>query len=215
MLIFYNSHSIVALCLIGTLFVYVSEPTFLVLVLAILEISLSMDNAVVKASVMKNMTDIWQKALLTWGILIAVFGMRLVFPVLIVAFATHLNAGEVMMIAIKSPCEYSQHLNAAHPLIASFGGVFLLMAGLSFLLDDARDLHWFGHLEKRLQALGKIDTINATVSLTVLMDISTFVSELIHSQVLVGGIWGGLFLYGLVSSLDSLFSVFDDESSIS
>ena len=45
------------------------------------------------------------------------------------------------------------------------------------------------------------------------MIISACVPESIHSSVLIGGIWG-LFLYGLVSSLDSLFSVSDDEPSI-
>ena len=60
--------------------VYGAEAAFLVLVLAILEISLSMDNAVVNASVLKDMTPIWQKCFMTWGIVIAVFGMRLVLP---------------------------------------------------------------------------------------------------------------------------------------
>ena len=210
---FYSSHAVTALCMTGTLMVYGAEAAFLVLVLAILEISLSMDNAVVNASVLKNMTPIWQKRFMTWGIVIAVFGMRLVFPVLIVAFATNLGAGDVMSMALKSPAEYSDHLNAAHPLIASFGGIFLLMAGLSFLLDEARDVYWIGYLEKRLQQLGKIDAVNTTVSLTVLMIISALVPETIHSTVITGGIWG-IFLYGLVSSLDSLFSVSDEDPSI-
>jgi hypothetical protein len=213
MRIFYNSHSVAALCLIGTLFIYGSDAAFLVVVLAVLEISLSMDNAVVNASVLKTMTPLWQKRFMTWGILIAVFGMRLVFPVLIVAFAANINASDVMSMALTSPDDYSRHLHAAHPLIASFGGIFLLMVALSFLLDDARDVYWIGYVEKRLQTLGKIDAVNTTLSLTVLMAISALVPESIHSSVLIGGIWG-LFLYGLVSSLDSLFSVSDDQSSI-
>jgi len=124
--------------MIGTLMVYGLEAAFLVLVLAILEISLSMDNAVVNAGVLKNMTTVWEKRFMTWGIVVAVFGMRLVFPVLIIAFATDLNAGDVMSMALNTPDQYSHHLNAAHPLIASFGGMFLLMVGLSFLLDESR-----------------------------------------------------------------------------
>ena len=210
---FYSSHAVAALCMIGTYMVYGVDATFLVLVLAILEISLSMDNAVVNASVLKNMTPIWQKRFMTWGILIAVFGMRLAFPVLIVAFATNLNAGDVMSMALNSPDQYSHHLNAAHPLIASFGGIFLLMVGLSFLLDEVRDVYWIGYVEKRLQVLGKIDAVNTTLSLIVLLIISASVPEPIHSSVLTGGIWG-IFLYGLVSSLDNLFSVSDEEPSI-
>ena len=135
---FYSSHAVTVLCMIGTLMVYGLEAAFLVLVLAILEISLSMDNAVVNAGVLKNMTTVWEKRFMTWGIVVAVFGMRLVFPVLIIAFATDLNAGDVMSMALNTPDQYSHHLNAAHPLIASFGGMFLLMVGLSFLLDESR-----------------------------------------------------------------------------
>ena len=69
---FYSSHAVTALCMTGTLMVYGAEAAFLVLVLAILEISLSMDNAVVNASVLKDMTPIWQKRFMTWGIVIAV-----------------------------------------------------------------------------------------------------------------------------------------------
>ena len=144
MRILYSSHAVTALGMTGTLIIYGAEAAFLVMVLAILEISLSMDNAVVNASVLKTMTPVWQQRFMTWGIVIAVFGMRLVFPVLIVAFATHLNAGDVLSMALNSPAEYSQHLHAAHPLIASFGGIFLLLVGLSFLLDEARDVYWIG-----------------------------------------------------------------------
>ena len=209
----YNAHTLIALGMIGVLIIYGAEAAFLVMVLAILEISLSMDNAVVNASVLKTMTPVWQQRFMTWGIVIAVFGMRLVFPVLIVAFATHLNAGDVLSMALNSPAEYSQHLHAAHPLIASFGGIFLLLVGLAFLLDAARDVYWIGYLEKRLQTVEKIDAVNTTLSLTVLLIISACVPESMHAPVLTGGIWG-LFLYGLVSSLDSLFSVADDEPSI-
>jgi hypothetical protein len=79
------------------------EAAFLVLVLAVLEISLSMDNAVVNAGVLKSMTAVWQKRFMTWGILVAVFGMRLVFPILIVAFATDLNVRDVMSMALNNP----------------------------------------------------------------------------------------------------------------
>jgi hypothetical protein len=97
----YNDHTLIALGMIGFLIIYGAEAAFLVMVLAILEISLSMDNAVVNASVLKTMTPVWQQRFMTWGIVIAVFGMRLVFPVLIVAFATHLNAGDVLSMALN------------------------------------------------------------------------------------------------------------------
>ena len=65
-------------------------------ILAVMEISLSFDNAVVNASVLKGWDEFWKKIFLTVGILVAVFGMRLVFPIVIVAAVsyTHLRAHE-------------------------------------------------------------------------------------------------------------------------
>ena len=56
---------------------------WIVIVLSILEVSLSFDNAVINASVLEDMDEIWQRRFLTWGILFAVFGMRIVFPLAI------------------------------------------------------------------------------------------------------------------------------------
>ncbi len=46
---------------------------WIVFVLSILEISLSFDNAVVNATVLREMDPVWQQRFLTIGILIAVF----------------------------------------------------------------------------------------------------------------------------------------------
>jgi hypothetical protein len=53
--------------------------------LAMLEISLSFDNAVVNAKQLMQMSEVWRQRFLTWGMLIAVFGMRFVFPIVIVS----------------------------------------------------------------------------------------------------------------------------------
>ena len=82
--------SIVVLALVG----WFSRSPALVLtalVLSILEVSLSFDNAVVNAKYLKKMSPLWQKLFLTVGILIAVFGMRLVFPIVIVAVTAGLG----------------------------------------------------------------------------------------------------------------------------
>ena len=79
---------------------------FIALILGVLEVSLSFDNAVVNASVLKRMNQRWQHYFLTWGILIAVFGMRLVFPVMIVAVATGLEFINVAKMALQDPATY-------------------------------------------------------------------------------------------------------------
>ena len=66
-----------------------------------LEVSLSFDNAVVNATVLVRMSPFWQKIFLTVGVAIAVFGMRLVFPLLIVGITAKLNPVEAVQLALE------------------------------------------------------------------------------------------------------------------
>ena len=134
-------------------------------VLGVLEVSLSFDNAVVNASVLRHWNDFWRKLFLTVGILVAVFGMRLVFPLLIVSVATGLGLGDVWTMAINTPEEYSRHLTDNHAEVASFGGAFLLLVFLNFLFDDDKELHWLGWMEEKV---GKHGTEGLAVLLTLL-----------------------------------------------
>src|SRR5205085_770251 len=67
------------------------QALWIATVLGILEVSLSFDNAVVNATVLRHWNEFWRRLFLTVGILVAVFGMRLVFPLVIVAAATGLG----------------------------------------------------------------------------------------------------------------------------
>ena len=134
-------------------------------VLGVLEVSLSFDNAVVNASVLRHWNDFWRKLFLTVGILVAVFGMRLVFPLLIVAIATGLGLGDVWTMAIRTPDEYSRHLTDNHAEVASFGGAFLLLVFLNFLFDDEKELHWLGWIEEKV---GKHGTEGLAILITLL-----------------------------------------------
>ncbi|MGQ3296342.1 MAG: DUF475 domain-containing protein, partial [Shinella sp.] len=80
---------------------------FICAVLAVLEISLSFDNAIVNANKLKDMTPVWQHRFLTWGIVIAVFGMRIVFPLLIVVIAAGIGPIEALILAAREPAEYA------------------------------------------------------------------------------------------------------------
>ena len=72
------------------------QALILCLILGILEVSLSFDNAVVNARILERMNPFWQKMFLTVGILIAVFGMRILFPLLIVGVTAGLNPVEAV-----------------------------------------------------------------------------------------------------------------------
>lgn len=136
--------------------IYVMQAFFTVLLLCVLEISLSFDNAIVNATVIRKMDPIWQKRFMFWGMLIAVFGMRLLFPVLIVAFAGNLSVIDAFMLSIKQPKLYSQMMIESHLAVASFGGIFLLMVSLNFFLSKEKEHHWFSAFEKILSKLAHL-----------------------------------------------------------
>ncbi|MEI7557503.1 MAG: DUF475 domain-containing protein [bacterium] len=86
-----------------------------------LEISLSFDNAVVNATVLKKMDEKRQHRFLTWGIAIAVFGMRIFFPLIIVAIVGGINPIAALNLAIFDPNTYAAILTGSHITIAGFG----------------------------------------------------------------------------------------------
>ncbi len=123
---------------------------FLVLALAVLEISLSFDNAVINAKILKRMSPAWQQVFLTVGILIAVFGVRVLLPVLLVAVAINKSFSSVVDLALNNPTEYGHQLELAHPMIASFGGMFLLLIALDYFFEK-RKILWLTPIERPLQ----------------------------------------------------------------
>lgn len=179
------------------------------LILAVLEISLSFDNAVVNASILKGWNDFWKKIFLTVGILIAVFGMRLVFPIVIVSVTANLGFTEVITLALNSPKEYAAHLSAHHAEISAFGGMFLWLVFLKFIFED-KDIQWFGWLERKLIRLGKVDAMSTFVAIAMLMLSLTWVDEAKKNAILLAGIWGILVYLG-VNVLSSLLEGNDDE----
>lgn len=123
------------------------SDVFVVAILIILEISISFDNAVVNAKVLKHMTPFWQTMFLTVGILIAVFGMRLVFPILIVALTSGHSFLDVIHMALYAPKQYQSALELAFPVIYPFGAGFLWMVFWHFLCDPHKKHNWIPRIE--------------------------------------------------------------------
>ncbi len=161
-------------------------------ILGVMEVSLSFDNAVLNASVLKTWDAYWQKLFLGIGIIIAVFGMRLLFPLVIVAVAADIGLMDVWHLALNDPKTYSMHLTNHHAEVAAFGGMFLLLVFLNFLLDHEKEMHWLGNVEKKLGSLGKVSSISVMVSLGVLLASLGLVEEAQKLVVLVSGLWGGI-----------------------
>ncbi|MDA7742476.1 DUF475 domain-containing protein [Francisellaceae bacterium] len=120
---------------------------YLVIVLALLEISLSFDNAVVNAKVLAGMPRFWQRMFIWIGLPIAVFGMRLVFPIFLVDVTTPMNFTEVIHVALNNPEAYHHALMEGFPMISAFGGSFLLMVFLRFFFIDPPEVKWLVWLE--------------------------------------------------------------------
>ena len=183
--------------------------------LIVLEISLSFDNAVVNAKVLKRMSEFWKKIFLTIGILIAVFGMRLVFPVLLVSATAGLSPAEAVSLAIEGgPIEeegtYANLVNDAHPAIAGFGGMFLMMLFLDWLFED-RDITWLTWLERPLARIGKLDQLSVIIALAALTAAaSAFADEEHFGQVMISGVLG-VVTYLLVNGLGNLFEGAGDD----
>ncbi|MBC2664835.1 DUF475 domain-containing protein [Novosphingobium flavum] len=154
-----------------------AEVLWIVIVLSILEISLSFDNAVVNATVLKDMSEIWQKRFLTWGMLIAVFGMRIAFPLAIVAIAAGIGPVEAVQLSLNDPTRYEQVVSSAHVGIAGFGGAFLALVGMRFFFDEEKDIHWIRWIEMKLSAVSTIRAAEIATLVLALYGISLLLDE--------------------------------------
>ena len=150
---------------------------WVVLVLAVLEVSLSFDNAVVNAAALKTMDAMWQRRFLTWGMVIAVFGMRVVFPLLIVALAAGIGPVDATLLSLTDPARYEAIVGSAHGAIAGFGGAFLLLVGLDYFLDDGKTVHWIGWIERLLLALAPIRALGIALVLALVLLIARLLPD--------------------------------------
>ena len=204
------SFVITAAALVTAFFYGGVEALILCAILGVLEISLSFDNAVVNARILEKMSPFWQKMFLTVGILIAVVGMRIVFPLLIVGVTASLNPIEALQLALEKgdpeePGSYGYLLHEAHPQIASFGGLFLLMIFLDFMFEE-RDIRWLRWLEVPLGKLGKVNGASLIVGLAALIAAATLADPAHTTNIFFAGA-AGLITYLLVTGLGDLFDV--------
>ncbi len=182
----------------------------IVTILAILEVSLSFDNAVINATVLQRMSPYWQRIFLTVGILIAVFGMRLLFPLIVVTIAGHISPVQAIDLALHHPHQYAVKLTEAHPAIGAFGGIFLLMIFLDFLFED-QEIKWLVPVERPLAKIGKLDQASVIIALIFLTLAATTFGQHDTTKVLLSGV-AGLATYLAVSSLSALFE--SDEEAV-
>lgn len=184
---------------------------FIVLVLSILEVSLSFDNAVINAMKLEKMNEKWRGRFLTWGILIAVFGMRFLFPVLVVAIFANLGLPEVVKIALSDSHKYAYYLHQTHAPIVTFGGTFLMMLFLSYFIDDEKEIHWLKDLEKHLMIFDRIKGAETIITLLILFVLLPHITPQTKLHVVLSGI-AGVVIYLLIDGVTQWLESKEEES---
>lgn len=163
---FYSSFILTILGLVAAYFLGGFVAVYICVLLIILEVSLSFDNAVVNARVLRHMSKAWQRRFIIYGIPIAVFGMRFLFPILIVSIAADMGMLQTLNLALNNPDEYHHALHSNKNQIYIFGGGFLLMVFLSFFFEE-KEIKWIGILENNrlIQTLAKSQNITLFIAI--------------------------------------------------
>jgi len=207
MLKFFSVPITVSVVILAVIWYFLGFGAFITaILLMILEVTLSFDNAVVNARVLSDMDEKWRNRFLTWGILIAVFGTRLVLPILIVSASVLMSPWAVAMLAAFNPSEYAHLLEGARYSIYAFGAAFLLMVSLKYFLNDAKDVHWLQVVERHLAKWGRIEAIEIGLALSLIAGISFFVPAVAQGTVLVSGVLG-VVLFIITQGITSAFSI--------
>lgn len=192
--------------LVGTLLGFGPGALVIALILIIVEITFSFENAIINAKVLAKLSRFWQTIFLTVGIVIAIFGMRVVFPILIVVLTAGLGWREVVDLALNHPDEYAKALHHAHPQISAFGGAFLLMLALHFFLDDRRETLWFQSLERKLQGYATF-WMPAAIAVSVIAVLAILPFNHHPKETIIAGLLG-MITYSVIHGLIRFFERF-------
>lgn len=179
------------------------------LILVILEITFSFDNAVINSKVLERMSPFWQQLFLTVGIIFAVFIVRFVLPIALVVISSGQSFTEVLNMAMYHPAKYADTLHEAAPIINAFGGSFLLMIGLNYFLDRQKDIHWLGYIERQLSRIGTYGSFKIIFMLLVAVGLYETVDPSYKLVVLIASVVGIV----LHIALDSFGQYFSDRQS--
>ncbi len=166
------------------------------IILIAIEIAFSFDNAIINAKILSRLSKVWQQLFLTIGMVVAIVGMRFVFPILIVMITAGLSWGAVIEDALHHPAVYAHHLEQAHVAISSFGGAFLLTLTLYFLFDDARKELWLEDFERKLQKFGGNIWLPPLLAAFVVFLLSIFAGTRAWTVIQAGV--GGVVLYAFI-----------------
>jgi hypothetical protein len=201
---FYSSFIVTIVGLAIAFFYQGFEALYIAFLLAILEVSLSFDNAVVNAKVLNTMEPVWQKRFIIFGIPIAVFGMRFLFPVLIVSIVGSIGFLETFDLALNDPHQYHEILSSKEHIIFAFGGAFLLMVFLAFFFEGEKEVKWIEIIENS-RFVNRFSTVQ-NIELTVAISIGLIIVFETSDYTVAVAYFSGILLHSILSVVDDLFS---------
>ena len=114
---------------------------------------------------------------------------------------------------LNNPDEYARHLIDHHAEVAVFGGMFLLLVFLNFLLDEEKELHWLGGLEEKIASFGKVTSIAVMLAIGTLLASLTMVESGRQLAVLIAGLWG-ILTYVAVDVVSSVLEMEEEDPKI-
>ncbi len=170
------------------------------IILSILEITLSADNAVVNSRVLVKMSKKWQIIFLTVGILVAVFLVRFALPIVMVAAMTSLSSGEVLNLALKDAEKYGHHLETIAPSINAFGGIFLFFVAMFFFMEKERKHLWIRPVEKALQTLAKVPYLKYILAFATFLPVY-YITDPADRNAVFGALVVGALVYLVLHSI--------------
>ena len=175
---------------------------FIAFVLSVLEVSLSFDNAVVNAMKLEKMSEKWRHRFITWGIAIAVFGMRFLFPLLVVAIFAKLNILNVLKIALSNSQLYEYYLHQTHAPIVTFGGAFLIMLFMGYFLNPKKEIDWIKPIESFIKKVPANKILDTLIALAIVDIVHMLQPPPLRINVLISGI-AGIIIYLLIDTISS------------
>lgn len=185
---------------------------FIVLFLSILEITLSFDNAVVNAMKLEKMTEKWQHRFVTWGILIAVFGMRFLFPIVVVSVFSGLTIPQVAQLAVNDVDKYTHYLEMCHAPLVTFGGAFLFMLFSSYFCSEHKEVHWIKPVETLIQKLHTIKSVEVVMTLSLIWLTQMYAPEPTRLNITLAGI-SGIIMYLLIDGISHTLEKIEEKKS--
>lgn len=170
------------------------------IILSILEITLSADNAVVNSRVLTQMSKKWQVLFLTVGIVVAVFLVRFALPIVMVAAMTSLSSIEVLRLALYDAEQYGHYLEEIAPSINAFGGIFLFFVAMFFFMEEERKYFWIRPVEKALQTLAKVPYMKYILAFAVFVPVF-YITDPADRETVFGALVAGALVYLVLHSI--------------